>query len=82
MHIRFLNIVLELVGAAVVGILMHDETLAPINIFGIILVIISIILLEFRIRIGYRKRFGKFIPQKVWTLFDLVKQHHEKSDSK
>ena len=54
--------VLEVVTAAVVGFALFGERLGLINVAGMPLVIVSIILMNLTIRIGYRKKYGKYIP--------------------
>ena len=54
--------VFELVVAGIVGYLMFDEELSLFKILGITLVMGSIILLNIRLRVDYRKKVGKYIP--------------------
>ena len=54
--------ILELVVAAVVGFVFFSEALSPVNILGITIVIASVMLINLRIRKGYRKRFGEYVP--------------------
>lgn len=54
--------VFELVVAGIVGYLMFDEELSLFKILGITLVLGSIILLNIRLRVDYRKKVGKYIP--------------------
>ncbi len=53
---------LEVVVAAIVGYYFFQEEISPLNVAGMFLVIFSIVLMNFTIRIGYIKRFGKYIP--------------------
>ena len=44
------------------GFAFFGEKLGLLNVAGITLVIVSIILMNLTIRIGYKKKYGKYIP--------------------
>ncbi len=69
--------VLEVGAAAVVGFLMFDEDLTVIHILGIALVILSIILINVKLRLDYIKKYGKYVsPLIKFTMapFKMLKQ--------
>lgn len=53
--------VLEVGAAAVVGYLMFGEDLTAFHILGIALVILSVILINVKLRLDYIKRYGKYV---------------------
>ena len=57
--------VLEVGAAAVVGFLVFNEDLTIFHILGIALVILSIILINIKLRLDYIKRYGKYISPLV-----------------
>jgi len=54
--------ILELVVAGIVGFTMFGEELSAFKLLGIALVLGSVILLNIRLRVDYRKKVGKYIP--------------------
>ena len=54
--------VLEVVVAAAVGFSFFGERLGILNFMGMMLVIVSILVMNITIRIGYRKKYGKYVP--------------------
>ncbi len=72
--------VLEVGAAAVVGFLMFGEDLTLLHILGIALVILSIILINVKLRLDYIKRYGKYVsPLLKFTMapFKLLKQNDD-----
>jgi len=54
--------ILAAVTAAVGGFAFFEEKRGLLNVAGMTLVIVSIILMNLTIRIGYKKKYGKYIP--------------------
>ena len=54
--------ILAVVTAAVGGFAFFEEKRGLLNVAGMTLVIVSIILMNLAIRIGYKKKYGKYIP--------------------
>ena len=53
--------ILAVVTAAVGGFAFFEEKRGLLNVAGMTLVIVSIILMNLTIRIGYKKKYGKYI---------------------
>ena len=51
--------------AGIVGLVFFNEVLSPLNIFGMVLVMLSIVIMNMKLRATYMKRFGKYIPPKL-----------------
>ena len=71
---------LEVVAAAVVGYVVFSEALDIPHFIGIVLVILSIVLINVRIRIGYFRRMGRYVPLLVRKGMapDRVREYHER----
>ena len=71
---------LEVVAAAVVGYMLFNETLDIPHVIGITLVILSIVLINVRIRIGYFRRMEKYVPLLVrrGMVPERVRQYYER----
>ena len=71
---------LEVVAAAVVGFVVFNEVLDVPHVIGIALVILSIVLINVRIRIGYFRRRDKYVPLLVRRGMapDRVREYHER----
>ena len=55
----------EMVMAGIVGLVFFNEVLSPLNIFRMVLVMLSMVIMNMKLRATYMKRFGKYIPPKL-----------------
>ena len=68
--------VLEIVGAMIVGYFMFSEILDVLHFIGIALVVLSIVLINIKLRRIYFNRYGKYIDPVIklgtWPLRKLL----------
>lgn len=72
--------VLEVGAAAVVGYLMFNEDLTAFHIMGIGLVILSIILINVKLRLDYIKRYGKYVSPLIKFSMKSIKMLTQDKD--